>query len=288
MSELFCFGFGYSARTLAQRLRTQGWRVSGTVRSAERAAALADDGFDAFVYGGDAADPRVASALASATHLLLSAPPLAEGDPLLVHHRAELEAAPHLQWIGYLSTVGVYGNHDGDWIDESAPLNATQKRGKKRAVTEQTWLDFGTGAGKSVQVFRLAGIYGPGRSTIDKLQQGNARRIVKPGQVFNRIHVEDIASVLEASIARPCGGAVYNVCDDEPAPPQNLVAFAAELIGVKPPPEIPFDTADLTPMARSFYGENKRISNARIKDELGVKLAYPTYRVGLRAIAGLL
>lgn len=285
MPELFCFGFGYSAQTLARRLRAQGWRISGTVRSPRRVAALADDGFDAFVYGGDAADPRVSSALASATHLLLSAPPTAEGDPLLVHHRADLDNAPDLQWAGYLCTVGVYGNHDGVWIDEGASLNATQPRGKQRAAMEQAWLDFGAASGTSVQVFRLAGIYGPGRSAIDKLQNGSARRIIKPGQVFNRIHVEDIASVLEASIARPCAGAIYNVCDDEPAPPQDLVAFCAELLGVAPPPEIPFDEADLTPMARSFYGENKRISNARIKDELGVRLAYPTYRDGLRAIA---
>ncbi len=287
MPELFCFGFGYSARALARRLLAKEWRVSGTVRSREGVAALAAEGFDAFVFDGRKADARVAEAVAGATHLLLSAPPDDQGDPLLLHHRSDLEQAPELRWIGYLSTVGVYGNHDGVWIDEDAVLKATQKRGRQRAVAEQAWLDFGAACGKAVQLFRLAGIYGPGRSAIDKLQAGNARRIIKPGQVFNRIHVEDIARVLEASIAQPSPGAVYNVADDEPAPPQDLVAFSAELLGVAPPPEMPFDTADLSPMARSFYGENKRVSNARIKQELGVRLAYPTYRDGLRAIMAM-
>ncbi|MDH3582448.1 MAG: NAD(P)-dependent oxidoreductase, partial [Hyphomicrobiales bacterium] len=185
---------------------------------------------------------------------------------------------------GYLSTVGVYGNHDGSWIAENAALNTTKKRGRRRVEAEQTWLDFGAKTGMAVQIFRLAGIYGPGRSAIDKLKSGQARRIVKPGQVFNRIHVVDIATTLEASIDHPNPGAVYNVCDDEPAPPQDLVTFAAGLLNVEPPPEVAFDIADLTPMARSFYGENKRISNARIKDELGVTLAFPSYRDGLRAI----
>lgn len=284
MSQLFCLGLGYSARALARRLAGGGWRVTGTVRTAERAEALAPEGFRAIVYDGSDRSAEVAEALAGTTHLLLSAPPGRDGDPLLRHHAADVEAAPELEWIGYLSTVGVYGNHDGAWISEEAPLNATQERGRRRAEAERAWLAFGEITGKTVQVFRLAGIYGPGRSAIDKLQEGRARRIVKPGQVFNRVHVEDIASVLEASIARPSPGAIYNVADDEPASSDALVHYGAELLGIAPPPEVPFEEAELTDMARSFYGENKRVSNARIKDELEVQLAYPTYREGLRAV----
>lgn len=284
MAELFCLGLGYSAQALAHRLRPQGWRISGTVRTEARVAALRKQGFEVFAYAGDGHSVQVAEHVARATHLLLSAPPGEAGDPLLNFHRDDLAGAVSLGWIGYLATVGVYGNHDGVWITEDAPLNATQKRGCQRIEAERAWLDLGAATGKAVQIFRLAGIYGPGRSAIDRLKTGQARRIIKPGQVFNRIHVDDIATTLEASIARPNPGAVYNVCDDEPAPPQDLVTLAAELLGVEPPPEVPFDEADLTPMARSFYGENKRISNARIKDELGVELANPTYREGLRGI----
>lgn len=282
--ELFCLGFGYCAQLLARRLRAQAWEVSGTVRSEAGVAALRQHGFDAFAWAGEAHSPQVAEKLAHVTHLLLSAPPNEAGDPLLSHHREDLTRAPSLAWVGYLSTVGVYGNHDGMWITESAALNATRKRGRRRIEAEQAWLDFGAATGKAVQVFRLAGIYGPGRSAIDKLKTGQARRIIKPGQVFNRIHVADIATTLEASINHPNPGAIYNVCDDEPAPPQDPITFAAELLNVDPPPEVRFDVAELTPMARSFYGENKRISNARIKDELGVTLAFPSYREGLQAI----
>jgi nucleoside-diphosphate-sugar epimerase len=285
MPELFCLGLGYSAQALARRLKQRGWTITGTARSLEGAAALAEQGFEAIVFDGTGPSLEVAGALARATHLLLSAPPGEAGDPLLVHHRADIEQARHLEWIGYLSTVGVYGNHDGAWIDEAAALNAVQKRGLWRVRAERDWLEFGTETGKAVHVFRLAGIYGPGRSAVDRLKAGKARRIIKPGQVFNRIHVEDIATVLEASIARPSPGAVYNVCDDDPVPPQDLIVYAADLLGLEPPPEVPFEEAELTPMARSFYGENKRISNARIKKELGVELAFPSYRDGLRAIA---
>ena len=285
MHELFCIGFGYSAQALARRLLAKEWRVGGTVRSQERVEALGGEGFNAFVWNGGEPSPLVASALATCTHLLLSAPPDEQGDPLLVHHGSDLDASPELQWIGYLSTVGVYGNHEGAWIAEDAELKANKARTCRRSDAEQAWLEFGARSGKAVQVFRLAGIYGPGRSAVDNIKAGRARRIIKPGQVFNRIHVEDIAGTLEASIAQPNPGAVYNVCDDEPAPPQDLITFAAELTGLEPPPEIPFEEAELTPMARSFYGENKRVSNGRIKDELGVKLLYPNYREGLTAIA---
>lgn len=282
---LFCLGLGYSAQAAAHRLKSQGWSILGTARSAEKAAALERAGFGALVYDGSAPSPDVADALAKSSHLLMSAPPVEAGDPLLVHHGADIEASKSLTWIGYLSTIGVYGNHEGSWIDESASLNATHARGQRRIVAEREWLDLGARTGLPVQLFRLAGIYGPGRSSVEKVRSGQARRVIKPGQVFNRIHVDDIASVVIASIERPNSGAVYNVCDDDPVPPQDLITYAAELLNVEPPPAVPFDEADLTPMARSFYGENKRVSNDRIKSELGVELVYPSYRVGLKAIA---
>lgn len=284
MRRMFCLGFGYCAQALAKRLESKGWTVSGTARTAERVSRLAAQGFDTIRYDGTRPSPEVAEALRVATHLLLSAPPSQAGDPLLLHHARDIEAASSLEWIGYLSTVGVYGNHDGAWIAEDASLNATRKRGRWRVEAERSWLAFGEITVKTVQVFRLAGIYGPGRSAIDKLKSGQARRIIKPGQVFNRIHVEDIASVLEASIANPYPGAIYNVSDDEPAPPQDLVAYGASLLGIDPPPEVPFGEAEMSDMARSFYGENKRVSNDRIKQELGVELAYPSYREGLNAV----
>lgn len=284
MPELFCFGFGYSAQELATRLQQKDWTVVGSVRSLEGVQALKSKGFDPVLFGGKTPDRKISQYLARCTHLLLSAPPDDAGDPLLVHHADDLAAAEKLSWIGYLSTVGVYGNHDGAWITEHASLNTNRKRGRRRVAAEQAWLDFGQDTGKAVQVFRLAGIYGPGRSAVDRMKAGQARRIIKPGQVFNRIHVADIATVLEASIASPNPGAIYNVCDDEPAPPQDLITYAAEILNMEPPPEIPFEEADLTPMARSFYGDNKRISNARIKEELGVTLAFPNYREGLRSV----
>ncbi|RMF00599.1 MAG: SDR family oxidoreductase [Alphaproteobacteria bacterium] len=285
MRELFCVGYGYSAQALGRRLLERGWSVSGTSRTPPGAPGRDAGGVEILAYDGTRHDAAVAERIARATHLLMSAPPGESGDPLLAHHAEDIASAPHLEWIGYLSTVGVYGNHDGVWISEDAALKATQKRGRWRIAAEKAWLELGRRSGKPVHVFRLAGIYGPGRSAIDKLQQGKARRIVKPGQVFNRIHVEDIAATLEASIARPSPGAIYNVADDEPAPPQDLIAYGAGLLGVDPPPGIAFEDADLTPMARSFYGENKRVANRRIREQLGVELAYPTYREGLKALA---
>jgi nucleoside-diphosphate-sugar epimerase len=216
---------------------------------------------------------------------LVSAQPGEDGDPALACLSGQLAAAPDLRWIGYLSTIGVYGNHDGAWIDETAECRPTNARSTLRLTTDKAWLAFGEKTGKPVQIFRLAGIYGPGRNGIVNLRAGTARRLVKPGQVFNRIHAQDIAGVLLASLEKPRNGAVYNVTDDEPAPPQDVVSFAAGLIGLEPPPEIPFDPARLTPMAASFYGENKRVSNALMKRELGYTLRYPTYREALRALA---
>ena len=211
--------------------------------------------------------------------------PAEDGDPALGPLRAALMAAPNLRWIGYLSTIGVYGDQGGGWIDETTPPAPTNARTRQRVEIEEAWLQLGRDSGKPVQIFRLSGIYGPGRNAITKLRSGTANRLIKPGQVFNRIHVDDIAGVLMASLAKPRQGAIYNVTDDEPGPPQDVITFAAELTGLEPPPEIPFEQAKLSPMAASFYGESKRVSNALVKRELGYAFRYPTYREALRALA---
>jgi nucleoside-diphosphate-sugar epimerase len=282
--KLFCFGLGYSAEALARRLAAKGWSIAGTARDPINLERFRGEGFEVCRVAGQPGNAELTAALAGTTHLLLSIPPGAGGDPVLHHYRDQIASLGTLGWIGYLSTVGVYGNHAGAVVDETTMPLPANERTKARIVAESGWLAFGAEIGRPVQVFRLAGIYGPGRSALDKLLAGTARRIVKPGQVFNRIHVEDIASVLEASIARPRAGAIYNVADDEPAPPEDVIAYGAELLGMEPPPEVPFEDANLSPMARSFYGDSRRISNALIKTELEVRLVYPTYREGLLAL----
>jgi nucleoside-diphosphate-sugar epimerase len=283
--KLFCFGLGYSAETLAKRLAAKGWGIAGTARDPANIERLRGQGYEVVRFAGEPGNAELEAALAGTTHLLHSIPPDPDGDPVLRHYRAGIADLLTLGWIGYLSTVGVYGNSAGAMVDEATPPHPTNERTRARVMAESAWLALGEEIGRATQVFRLAGIYGPGRSALDKLRAGTARRVIKPGQVFNRIHVEDIASVLEASIARPRAGAIYNVADDEPAPPEDVITYGAELLGIEPPPEVPFDEADLTPMARSFYGDSRRISNALIKSELGVRLAHPNYREGLRALA---
>ncbi len=280
--RLFCFGFGYSAEALARRLSARVSALGGTRTSL--AGADGPLGAKLAVFQGDGASAEVRGLLAGTTHLLVSVPPDLEGDMVLRHFRDDLAGLPELAWIGYLSTVGVYGDCGGEWVDEASPTRPTSERSLRRVLAEQAWLAFGAESGRRVEVFRLSGIYGPGRSVIDNLKAGTARRIVKPGQVFNRIHVDDIARVLAAAIDLPPGHTVYNVSDDEPAPPQDVVAYAAELLGLPVPPDIPFERAGLSGMAASFWAESKRVSNARIKTALGVELAYPTFREGLRAI----
>ena len=287
MNHLLCFGLGYSARELAGRLQAEGWRVTGTTRSAESAARLTSEGLPTLLFDGAEPNDLLAEAARGATHVLVSAGPDESGDPTLRCHAGDLAAADGLQWIGYLSTVGVYGDHQGGWVDETAMPRPVSRRSRWRLAAEQSWICFGAQADRAVELFRLSGIYGPGRSPLQKLIDGTARRIDKPGQVFNRIHVADIAGVLQASMARPTPGRIYNVTDDEPAPPQDVVAYAAELLGLDPPPLIPFDEAPLSPMGRSFYGENKRVSNARLKRELSYEFVYPTYREGLSALLPL-
>ncbi len=284
MSRLLCLGLGYSALHLARRLAQEGWHIAGTARTPEGAKTIAAEGFTALQFDGTQPCAGLGEALLMATHVLVSVPPSESGDPVLAHHADDIARAPALTWIGYLSTVGVYGDHKGDWVDETMPANPVSARSRRRAEAEEAWLVLGADAGKSVQVFRLAGIYGPGRSALDRLRAGTAQRVVKAGQVFNRIHVEDIAEVLAAAIAGRGTHTIYNLADDEPAPPQDVVSYAAELLHMPPPPEIAFENADLSLMAKSFYVENKRVSNARLHRDLGLELKFPSYRQGLRNI----
>jgi len=284
MSHLFCFGLGYTARCLARRLVDAGWRASGTARTLEGANALAAEGFNAFVFDGSAPGPGVGEAIATATHVLVSAPPDAQGDPSLRHHAGDLAQAASLTWIGYLSTIGVYGDHGGGWVDETTAPDPSSERSRRRIDAEQAWLALGARKGVRTQIFRLAGIYGPGRSALDRLRQGTAQRIVKPGQVFNRIHVADIVEVLRAAIGGRGTHEIYNVTDDEPAPPQDVIAFAAQLLQMPPPPALAYEEAKLSPMAASFYAQNKRVHNERLRHDLAVDLKFPNYRQGLQAI----
>jgi nucleoside-diphosphate-sugar epimerase len=284
--RLVVIGCGYSARRFVALHGRAFDAVDVSGRTAETAAKLAADGHAAHVFAGFALSPRLAAALKAATHVLVSAPPDSEGDPTLRGAGPALRAAESLQWIGYLSTIGVYADAGGGWVDEETPPAADSERGRRRIEVEKAWLDFAREVGAAIQIFRLAGIYGPGRSAVDNLRAGTAKRLVKPGQVFNRIHIDDIAAAIAAGIARPEVGPIVNVTDDEPAPPQDVVAYAAGLLGIDPPPEIPFETAELSPMARSFYSSNKRVANRVLREQLGVRLAFPTYREGIAALAG--
>lgn len=277
MNTLLSIGHGYSAEALARRLLARGWTVIGTTRNPAKAARMAAAGVEPLVLPAS-----LAPALARATHVLTSVAPDGGGDPILRDHAGALRAA-RPAWVGYLSTTAVYGDHAGGWVDEDTPLTPATARGRARVEAEAGWAALGL----PLHIFRLAGIYGPGRGPFEKVRDGTARRIIKAGQVFSRIHVEDIAQVLEASIDRPRPGAVYNVCDDDPAPPEDVIGHAAELLGLPLPPAVPYDEAEMTPMARSFYAESKRVRNDRMKDELGVTPKYPTYREGLASLLAL-
>jgi nucleoside-diphosphate-sugar epimerase len=280
MPELFIYGYGFTGEALARRVTARGWSVSATARTPQKAQALSDNG----VTPVDPADlVAMTAAMGRARAILITAPPGPEGCPALqqiVPALARSGAFP--DWIGYLSTTGVYGDLGGRWAFEASPLRASSLEGARRVGAERDWREVAQGMGLSVMVFRLPGIYGPGRSAFDRLSGPDARRVIKPGQVFSRIHVEDIASGLLASIDHPHAGGIYNLCDDEPAPPQDVIAFAADLAGLPLPPEVGIE--GLSPMGRRFYSENKRVSNALAKQELGWKPAYATYREGLEAI----
>ena len=267
-----------------------GWQVAGTCRTEAQAVTLRADGFDAHVFNRDHPlvpddHPMTPEMLEGSTHILVSIPPDAEGDPVIARHWVDVAwITGGLHWLGYLSTTGVYGTRDGGWVDENSNLRPTGERSRRRVAAEAAWDQLRQVEGLPVHIFRLAGIYGPGRSAFDALRAGTAKRIDAGAQVFSRIHVDDIATVLLASMVKPRPGAIYNVCDDEPAAQEAVIAHAARLLGLEPPPLVPLAEAALSPMARSFYADNKRVSNASIKRELGVALLYPSYREGLAAI----
>jgi nucleoside-diphosphate-sugar epimerase len=246
--------------------------IGGTIRDETKSPEAASAGVEPLVIGSG----HASAALRRTTHILSSIPPGEAGDPVLAGHAAQIHAAPNLRWIGYLSTVGVYGDHGGGWKDENTPPNPSQPRTRARVEAENAWRQLD----KPLAIFRISGIYGPGRNALVNLAEATARRIVKPGQVFNRIHVADLAAIVAAALTREASG-IFNVADDEPAPQQDVIAYAANLMGITPPPEIDFASADLSPMARSFYSEKRRVSNRRIREQLGIALRYPTYREGL-------
>lgn len=286
MTTLFCFGLGYSAEAFARRVQREGWQVIGTSRSAEGVRHIRALGFEGLLFDGLAKGAGVADALQRATHVVVSAAPDETGDPVLNHHADDIARAASVRWIGYLSTIGVYGDTGGAWLDEAMTPKPGSARTVRRVEAEAAWLELGARLKTKCEVYRLGGIYGPGRSAIEDVKDGTARRIIKPGQVFNRIHVDDIATILMAGASGRGSHHVYNVTDDEPAPPQDVVSYAAEILGVPPPPEVAFENAPLSPMGRSFYSENRRVKNQRIHEDLGVTLQFPSYREGLRAIAG--
>lgn len=280
--RLFIFGAGYSGRAIAREMSGSVRWIVGTTRNAENFPALEKAHIDPILFAGTRED-ALNLPLEYMTHMVVSIGPDGDGDPVL-NHAADIirDSMPALSWIGYLSTVGVYGDHDGAWVDEETGCKPVSKRSVQRKAAEEAWTRFGDETGLPVAILRLSGIYGPGRNAFVNLEWGTAKRLVKPGQVFNRIHVDDIAGAT-AHLLRARASGIFNVTDDEPAPPQDVVAFAAALMGVEAPPETDFATAELTPMARSFYGENKRVSNAKLRQS-GYSLRHPDYRAALSAM----
>ena len=284
--RLFCFGLGYTATRLAARLAAAGWRVAGTRR--DGAAGPREDlpGVTLFPYDGGGPPADAVKWLEGTTHLLISVPPGTGGDPVIRDFGPALGAAGGIAWAGYLSTTGVYGNTDGRMVDETAPVQPNVKRSQSRVEAERAWQGLAESHGLPLHIFRLAGIYGPGRNVLRQARAGKARRIDKPGHQFSRTHVDDIVQVLEASIAQPNTGAIYNVCDDEPAEPAAVTTFACELLGIEPPDPLSFEEAAkaMSPMGLTFWQDNRRVDNSKVKKELGVEWLYPTYREGLRAL----
>ncbi len=283
-NKLFCFGFGYTARRLAKQLAAKGFKIAGTTRDYERRDELREQGVEAYTFDHTQPLLNPEKTFEGVTHILVSTPPDGNGDPAFMQHRDDMPFIPSLQWLGYLSATGVYGNHDGGWVDEEVEVNPTSIRGSRRALAERQWLDLWFRDAVPIHIFRLAGIYGPGRSAIETVKVGSAKAIDKPGQVFSRIHVDDIVQTLMASMEHLNPGEVYNVADDLPAPSHEVIYYACELLGIEPPELTPWEEAELSPMAASFYKENKRVSNKKIKEKLGVNLLYPTYKDGLKAI----
>ena len=278
--NLLIFGCGFSGEAIARLAAGNFAAITGTTRDAAKADRIRNAGAEPLVFDGETLSPELVSRLAGTTHLLVSIAPGEAGDPVLNALEKSEAALPALKWTGYLSTVGVYGDHGGAWVDEQTEPRPASKRSRQRLEAETAWRTFAGARGLPLAVLRLSGIYGPGRNAFVNIANGTARRLVKPGQVFNRIHRDDIAAAALAAARKKADG-IFNITDDEPAPPQDVVTFAHELAGVAPPPETDFETADLSPMARSFYGENKRVSNAKSKAELGLAYAFPDYRTAL-------
>jgi nucleoside-diphosphate-sugar epimerase len=288
MTDLICFGLGYCAEHFVAAFGERFARIAGTVRSAERAAVLNNilpGRLQALRFDGTAATADLNAAIARADCALVSVPPNTDGDPVLACFGTALARAPRLRAIVYLSTVGVYGDHDGAWVDEDTPPRPHAARSRDRLVAEQAWRELGARSGIAVAILRLAGIYGPGQNALVQVARGDARRIVKPGQVFNRIHVADIAQAVAAAFAQNASG-IFNVADDEPSPQGEPLAFAAALVRRDPPPEVTFEAAasSMSPLALSFWQDCRRVRNDKLKRALGVSLLYPTYREGLRAL----
>ena len=282
--RLFCFGYGYTCDYLSHILRQEAveWSIAGTTRDPEKFRTLKAGGIEAHIFDEQAPLPDPRYVLENTTHILISTPPDDEGDPAFLSYAEDILHTPSIEWVGYLSTTGVYGDRGGAWVDENSELRPSSKRGTRRALAEEQWLSLFHSHNLPVHVFRLAGIYGPGRSALDSVRAGIARRIDKPGQAFSRVHVEDIANILQTSMANPKGGSIYNICDDEPAPSHEVIAHACTLLNRPSPPLVKYEDAQLPPMAQSFYSDNKRVRNDKIKQELGITLKYPNYRDGLR------
>ncbi len=287
MTTLLLLGHGYTAGRLLDRHSGAFSRVVATVRGPEKTARLRAQGIDAFAFDGGAVTADLAAALRRVTHAVSSVPPGTEGpaDPALEALAPHLSRAENLAFIGYLSTTGVYGDHGGGWVHEGLPAAPSGPRGRRRLGAEEAWRTFGRALSVPVTAFRLPGIYGPGRNTLVQLREGVSKRVVKPGQVFSRIHVDDLADQLAAALRSHAVPPALNIADDEPAPPEDVVVFAAGLLGIEPPPAVPFEEAALSPMARSFWAESKRTSNRLMTSALATPLAYPTYREGLAALA---
>lgn len=284
MTTLLLLGYGYAAERLAERHGGSFGRLLVTARTPEKVDELRQRGLDAQLFDGSGISSEFATALRPVTHVLSAVPPSDQGDPSLVALAPELVRSPNLAVCGYLSTTGVYGDTHGAWVDEDTPPEPNGPRAARRLQAEQQWTSFADDNGALPLIFRLPGIYGPGRNTLLKLVAGEAKRVVKAGQVFSRIHVDDLADAVAAALLNPSAGRIWNVTDDEPAPPQDVVTFAAQLLGLEPPEAVAYDEADLSPMAQSFWADNKRVANRAIKEKLGVQLSYPTYREGLTAL----
>lgn len=284
--KLFCFGYGYVAEHLAKALKAQdpGWEICGTTRDVEKLQKMRRDGVKAYIFSDQAPLSDPLFTLDGVTHILMSIPPNSNGGIVFQSHARDILKISSMQWIGMCSSTSVYGDRNGEWVDEDSEIRPTSERGTKRARAESAWLKMRRIAGIPINIFRISGIYGPGRSAIDTVRAGNPRRIDKPGHAFNRIHIDDIVQTMIASMGHPSPGDIYNLADDDPVQSHELVAYACELLGRTPPPIIPYAEADMAPMARSFYKENKRVKNNKIKEKLGIELKYPNYRVGLDSI----